>query len=382
MCVPSMRTNHRAKPFAFTLVELLVVIAIIGILVALLLPAVQAAREAARRVQCVNQLKQQMLAMQNHVSAKGAFPSAGITPWPRIEFYRNEGSANQGLGWTYQILPYLEEGAVSSFTEQWQLEDSEVAGYNCPSRRGITRAQRPSDFTKPDGSAIQPTLVDYAAAVPMLSDSQSEEKYGPGRISDPHYVMDTATNDTKGCGYRSLWGFLVGNNMAAQPIHTVTAPAQTAKPMAGSGYVGYWGVITRSDLYKTETASVVTGFYTKVTFAKIADGSSHTLVIGEKQLNPTQYFTGEWHDDHGWAGGFDPDTMRSCVCKFGPDEVTGGGGNETSGSLQGFRFGGPHPAGMNAAFADGSVHNIAYDIDHKMFNFLAHRSDGENVSGY
>src|SRR5690606_9328532 len=117
----------------------------------------------------------------------------------------------------------------------------------------------------------------------------------------------------------------------------------------------------------TETSSLVTGFYTKVTFAKITDGSSHTFVIGEKQLNPTQYFTGEWHDDHGWAGGFDPDTMRSCVCKFGPDEVVGVGGNETSGSLQGFRFGGPHPAGMNAAFADGSVHNINYDIDHKMF---------------
>jgi prepilin-type N-terminal cleavage/methylation domain-containing protein len=67
----------------FTLVELLVVIAIIGILVALLLPAIQAAREAARRTQCVNQLRQMIVAMQNHVSALQIFPTGGIEPWPR-----------------------------------------------------------------------------------------------------------------------------------------------------------------------------------------------------------------------------------------------------------------------------------------------------------
>src|SRR3954451_22653425 len=71
----------------FTLVELLVVIAIIGILVALLLPAVQAAREAARRTQCTNHIKQMMLAMHNLESAKKAFPSGGIAPYAAIENY-------------------------------------------------------------------------------------------------------------------------------------------------------------------------------------------------------------------------------------------------------------------------------------------------------
>jgi prepilin-type N-terminal cleavage/methylation domain-containing protein/prepilin-type processing-associated H-X9-DG protein len=375
MRVPS-RTNHRVKPFAFTLVELLVVIAIIGILVALLLPAVQAAREAARRVQCVNQIKQIMLSMQNHVDAKKVFPSGGIIPWPDIRWYRNEPTENQGLGWTYQILPYLEEGAISNYTEPWQLENVAVGGYNCPSRRGVTRAERRSNFSNPDGSAIYPTLVDYAAAVPFLSDSQQFEEFNVPIGASPYYDLDPTTKDTKGCARRPFWGFL-GNGA----VHDV----QPNKVKNSPGYVGYWGVITRSNLYKTNAtpgAGQTTGYYTKVTFAKITDGSSHTFVVGEKQLNPNNYDKGEWHDDHGWAGGWDPDTMRSCICYFGPDNVSDGPGSETSGNLQGFRFGGSHPAGMNAGFADGSVHNIKYDIDHRLFNYLGHRSDGEIVGEF
>src|SRR4051812_3839417 len=78
---------HAKREAGFTLVELLVVIAIIGVLVALLLPAVQAAREAARRSECLNHIKQVMLGMQNHVSAKRVFPSGGIQPNPEILNY-------------------------------------------------------------------------------------------------------------------------------------------------------------------------------------------------------------------------------------------------------------------------------------------------------
>lgn len=98
------RQSNRLK-FGFTLVELLVVIAIIGVLVALLLPAVQAAREAARRSQCQNSMRQLSLGILNYESAKKSLPPGGIT----------EGSCcdtPSGAGWSILILPYIEEQAL------------------------------------------------------------------------------------------------------------------------------------------------------------------------------------------------------------------------------------------------------------------------------
>src|SRR5688500_8950333 len=99
------------RRFAFTLVELLVVIAIIGVLVALLLPAVQAARESARRTQCSNQLRQIALAWQNHHDVHKFFPSGG---WG----YYWTGDPNRGFGkkqpgsWAYSSLPFMEQGQL------------------------------------------------------------------------------------------------------------------------------------------------------------------------------------------------------------------------------------------------------------------------------
>src|SRR5688572_15153133 len=97
----SIRFKRRS---AFTLVELLVVIAIIGVLVAILLPAIQAAREAARRTQCINNLKQIGLAILNYNSTKREFPTGGNEPW------HDQGLDSQrwskGYGWMVQVLPY------------------------------------------------------------------------------------------------------------------------------------------------------------------------------------------------------------------------------------------------------------------------------------
>src|SRR5450755_1750874 len=110
--------KERAMRRGFTLVELLVVIAIIGILVALLLPAIQAAREAARRTQCKNNEKNIGLAILNHVDTFKVFPTGGARYLQtgfgieqNIEGGKPLGPDRQGLGWAFQILPFMEETA-------------------------------------------------------------------------------------------------------------------------------------------------------------------------------------------------------------------------------------------------------------------------------
>ena len=102
-------------------------------------PAIQAAREAARRSDCQNKLKQMGLAVQNHVNALGVFPTGGAGPNPNIANFVTAGRPNhpnkQGLGWAYQILAYLEQGAVLNVVTQAQIQSTVTPLYNCPSRR-------------------------------------------------------------------------------------------------------------------------------------------------------------------------------------------------------------------------------------------------------
>ena len=152
----------------FTLVELLVVIAIIGILVALLLPAIQAAREAARRSQCVNNLKQIGLGIQNHHDTRKYYPSAGTNS---EDFYTDIAKVNsvkpsfERFGWGYQLLPYIEENNVFQAARGYRpidpiptlgnraLIEIPVQVYSCPSR-----GQRVATIA--DGTVI--ALGDYA----------------------------------------------------------------------------------------------------------------------------------------------------------------------------------------------------------------------------
>jgi len=144
MCVipslafPRRPQYQRVGRRGFTLVELLVVIAIIGILIALLLPAIQAARESARTIQCKNNLKQMGLAVNSHLSAFRTFPSAGWG-WDWVGDANRGGGASQMGGWLYQILPNMEQNNLyrlaSSTSGCQQMISTPVSTFNCPSRR-------------------------------------------------------------------------------------------------------------------------------------------------------------------------------------------------------------------------------------------------------
>ena len=359
------QVSRRAS--AFTLVELLVVIAIIGVLVALLLPAIQAAREAARRTQCKNNLKQMMLSMHNHESAKRCFPSGGNQPWPELPQHLTGatgaltgingspmGPDKQGLSWGFQILPYLEGQSTYTLKTTAALETTTVPMFYCPSRRGPTK--------HPIGNRY---LMDYAGAVPFRSRAQmlpSENFANYMKMQPALGVQQTAA-----CIREEFWGNPSGPIWAADMAGAAKAP--------NFGPDKFNGVLTRSNLYWNGTTKVMANVYTKVSFAQISDGSSNTVVLAEKFLEPRFYEIGAWHDDRGWSDGWDPDTLRSTVCTSGPDTNLA----VTDDRVTGFRFGSAHSDLMNSAFADSSVRAIRYDIDPEVFNLLGHRADEQTV---
>ncbi|MEA1952091.1 MAG: DUF1559 domain-containing protein [Planctomycetota bacterium] len=309
---------------AFTLVELLVVIAIIGILIALLLPAVQAAREAARRLQCVNNLKQMGLAIINHNSALNEYPTGGTEPW------HDQGSADslhgKGYGWMVQILPYAENAALQEISKGYgmgnrqldlEVRKTPVPMYFCPSRRqGVVRVIPASAENCSQGCALN----DYAGATPANT-------LDPANLSrDPWYWQGTA--------------------------HGTVKPGKT-----------YLGVITRTVASPACKDSDIT------------DGHSHTMVVSEKRVHTNRYQIGDWHDDIGWTDGWDPDIMRYTGYPPAPD-VNQGGTNDPGSSFLGYQFGAAHTSAMNALFADGHVSQISYDIDLVIFNALGNRQDG------
>ena len=355
----SRSLNPQARRLAFTLVELLVVIAIIGVLVALLLPAVQAAREAARRTQCKNQVKQMMLSMHNHESAKNAFPSGGIGPWPQIQNYLSGtggtpfGPDKQGISWAFQILPYLEGQQVYNIKTNAQLESTAVPMYYCPSRRPPTKSPTQGTY-----------LMDYAAAVPAQTRSQ--------RTTAVNWLTPNAAWGITGCalGSNQFWGSTGGNLRFETDM---TAPNLTSSP----SYVGYMGVIVRSEYCQSCPREKNLGFYSKISFQQITDGSSNTLVLGEKRLQPSLYEIGDWHDDKGWSDGWDPDTLRSTHCQPAPDQDMTGASNGRD-ALP-YSFGGGHTEMFNAGFADASVRSVRFDVDVELLNRLANRADGEET---
>jgi prepilin-type N-terminal cleavage/methylation domain-containing protein/prepilin-type processing-associated H-X9-DG protein len=387
-----MAVAQRRRAGGFTLVELLVVIAIIGILVALLLPAIQAAREAARRIQCKDNLKNIGLAIHNHVDSLKVFPTGGqryvdIGAWDvsnNIENGKPLGPDRQGICWGYQILPYMEETATHSVLTQEDLQKIVVNIFACPSRR--------LPGTHPnirDGRLV--SVLDYAAAVPAGSTTGN-------LASRPQpYDMRLATPFTLASVQALALSWYGGKEVKQSP----NCGKLPKGDYSNHDNCVYDGVIVRCP-WDYDPGSSTPGhpqgdFCIGVPFpvkpAKITDGTSKTIMIAEKYVRSDEYDAGLYSDDQGWSDGWDADSLRSTA--FTPindsDPIGFATGTQltdsyfvdrNSGSLSSggiaiynvLHFGSAHASGINAVFADGSVHSINYDVDPFIFNALGTRA--------
>ena len=319
---------------AFTLVELLVVIAIIGILIALLLPAVQSAREAARRMQCSNNLKQIGLAFLTHHDQHGYFPTGGWSVRWVGDADRGFGKSQPG-GWVYCILPYIEQMAIYDLPGDGdpdevtatqkerakQLVMTPVAALNCPTRRASTAF--------PEG----PSGLTWA------------------------YNQDQASTAARAdyCANAGTRTFSVGTGGGPSTL----AAAETFAWRDPVSYEHNGICYQRSE----------------VPIAKIRDGTTYTYMVGEKYMDPDHYADGaEQCDNESMYVGDDRDVL--CHTR---NEIAYTPRQDKAGAASYFNFGSAHASGFNMVFCDGSVRSISYTIDLETHSYLGNRADGESI---
>jgi len=315
----------------FTLVELLVVITIIGILIALLLPAVQSAREAARRLQCSNNLKQIGLAMLNHQAARGHYPTGGWGSQWVGDPDRGFGKRQPG-GWVYNILPYLEQEALHQLgvgkdpapkaTDAAIVTGTPLAVMNCPSRR------RPIPYPIGGVSGEPPGHNAYNADDVSM-------------VAKCDYAANSGHNMCHPRGPSSLEH---GDTTYGWPCDSV--------PSADRG---------------------ICHIRSEVTVASVRDGTSNTYMVGEKYLNPDLYTTGQGSgNNQSMYQGQDPDVVRYPRTDQLPKQ-------DRPGNSSYYCFGSAHAGGCNFALCDGSVRPISYSIDKDIHYRLGNRRDGQPI---
>jgi prepilin-type N-terminal cleavage/methylation domain-containing protein len=344
-----MRITRRRRA-GFTLVELLVVIAIIGVLVALLLPAVQAARESARRTTCINQLKQYATACVNHENSLKHFPTGGWG-WSWVGDADRGFGQNQPGGWIYNILPYMEQAAKHDLPKDGkpyqhtapQLEGARqmlldpISILYCPTRRNGKFLSTTSDLANnsakvPAGEPRQVGRSDYAANAGDYSIGSGDD--GPGGMGSPEvmaaYDEWLTVNKT---------GLLV--------------PAENP-----DGTREFTGVsFQRSE----------------IGFRHIEDGSSNTYLCGEKYLDPAGYDTGkDTGDNETWCTGHNNDNFRTTWLPPSRDGIDPSDNIPENGQI----FGSAHATTWQAAYCDGHVASVSFDVDPTVHKNRGNRKDG------
>jgi prepilin-type N-terminal cleavage/methylation domain-containing protein/prepilin-type processing-associated H-X9-DG protein len=342
ICLPLRAQPARTRrQTGFTLVELLVVIAIIGVLVALLLPAVQAAREAARRMSCSNNLKQFGLALQNFHDTYNGFP-VGMPD-----------DDTNNLGWGTLILPYMEQGNAYNTMSQKIAADTSPSG-----QRMITiMERRAANIDTWDQLRVdQHNTITKTILPGFLCPSNALAKKDNNNFGASHYVGNagTTTHQTVdwGCAKwkaRNQTGMLLFDN----------------------------------DNYETVMVSM----------GDCRDGTSNTFLVGEvgrsQNVYPGKVANGNFPL---WAGG---NNDQGCNTKFMASHLRLADAtyyinrppvNFTSGAASGdwhesdMCFGSFHTGGAQFVFVDGSVHFLQQTVNTTTLYRLAHRMDGLPVT--
>ncbi len=330
---PPSKIHHLKS--AFTLVELLVVITIIGILISLLLPAVQAAREAARRMQCCNNLKQLGLAVLNYENAKKVFPPGaffGDTSSPGG--YDQITQPMKGSIFVH-LLPFIEQQAMYDAFDFSQINITgqklpgstveirsiAIACYVCPSDGHPATHEQPASDGWWLGEGRTVALHNYAASA------------GPNTVAD---------NGSCSCS----------QDFSSYALGSYYTPGKTAGP---------FDRMSRCH-----------------TVADIRDGLSNTIFFGEIQpLSST-------HGQRGWEDSCNGSGFVSTIIPINYDtsnrEAGGDNCNRYCNWNTELGFKSAHPGGANFAFGDGSVHKIPQSIDHQTYQYLGGRADGHPVN--
>jgi len=356
-----MTPKSPARRQGFTLIELLVVIAIIAVLIGLLLPAVQSAREAARRIQCVNNLKQMGLAMHSYHDQNNVFAPATISVPPS----KGWGAwSAQNISWRILILPNMEQnqlfnavnfqlinGGGDSIGTAWYTT---LAVYSCPS----------------DGS---PRFVPNANATggvgtfPMFGPPANPSGGATG-VPVTNYHMSHGDNYT------------VFPLSGANPWETSSPPPS---PLVGPriGWHGFWGTTGVIGAPAGDTEAGMRGFadYRSATapvgVAGVTDGTSNTILLGESL--PEQDANNEIWGATGTSLG-----VTLPINLFTGKPYAGFGSTDwaTRASYAAHGFKSKHPGGANFLFADGSVKFLRASISLPTYCALGSRAGGEVVS--
>lgn len=342
----------------FTLVELLVVIAIIGILVALLLPAVQSAREAARRISCSNNLKQIGLALLSYHDVANEFPRGAYTA------EAGDSRSEDGLGWATKILPYLEQQNVYD-----QLVNNDIT-FNSFNYRGdpwqpkIFAAARAAGRLPIQGAdTVIPAFLCPSVDLPTRVPDSAYFGAGGG----PEANFGHGTSHYKGSrGYCDGGMFLrteeMSNNDSCRTVD-----------INGDGRLDEQDILVKTPIKK-------------ITIAKVQDGTSKTIGIGESAYAVDIRSFPNWMGTYAEDGAILFKTENVINCNIGGAAFPLSGPEATrlqvlpSSDRDDCAFGW-HPTGAQFGFVDGSVHMLSEDLDLRAFALLGERADGVVIGG-